>query len=605
MFFDILNDKNKSRRLVTVDCDTTVSGCNLRIKAVDSQETETDVMPRVGGVLQPLTLSVEHLEGASLAGYQYQWTRTSGTSAAVSLGTSPTLSATAIGEYAVKLMSGTDTCTAYLTVRSKPCKSRTHTYACGTTPAIPLPDNGSRLSNLAPGDPIRAADFDIIVTEVSGGGSEGWNGVEYTEIPYLQGSRIAIELTGVVVNECYELMGGTAQSAYDPKWTEVKPIDEVVTNVVTAIKDLLAVYTPNDKTKLKEYTKKLDEVKQAYQEDDGIPQEAKEAIIHNTNIIQAKLNELVSCDSLSNSPNGRRAATTCPNPQDLISLINAGLPEPTGDGDTQKRTIEFGTFQWDGNPNEISNKTHTQSNKLQIQQLIASTGELNDWNRYLVYPQGFTRSIYENGFMIDGALGVRDVLSTDSESRIIDNYYSGKQSEIAFEIGDPVSNKLIEYYEDPFHSYIDQFIARITSKIKEGKFNQLNGDFVFDNRGGASGIGLPDFSNISEIPFYDFYGIMGGTQKIKVEMELRTIKYENASIDFNMKTFNYTTQKLNATFHIMDWYGADEADINGNSVVKSMSESLKAFFRLQHYWGVGHPFQTRISAKLISEITIR
>lgn len=156
-------------RLLTVACDTTVSGCNIRIKAVDSQNTETDVLPRLGGVLKPLTLSVEHLEGASLAGYQYQWSRTSGTSAAVSLGTSPTLSATAIGEYAVKLMSATDTCVAYLTVRSKPCTPRTHTYACGTTPAIPLPDTGSRLSNLAPGDTIRAADFDIIVTEVRGG----------------------------------------------------------------------------------------------------------------------------------------------------------------------------------------------------------------------------------------------------------------------------------------------------------------------------------------------------------------------------------------------------------------------------------------------------
>ncbi len=508
-------------RLVTVDCDTTVSGCNIRIKAVDSQNTETDVLPRVGGVLQPLTLSVEHMDGASLTGYQYQWSRTSGTRAAVSLGTSPTLSATAIGEYAVKLMSGTDTCTAYLTVRSKPCTPRTHTYACGTTPAIPLPDTGSRLSNLAPGDTIRAADFDIIVTEVTGGGSAGWNGVGYTEIPYLQGSRIAIELTGVVVNECYELVGGTAQSAYDPKWTEVKPIDEVVTNAVTAIKDLLAVYTPNDKAKLEEYTKKLDEVKQAYQEDDGIPQEAKEAIIHNTTIIQAKLNELVSCDSLSNSPNGRRTATACPNPQDLIDMMNEGLPESTID--LQKRTIEFGEFQWYGKPNEISNKIHTQANRIAIRQLIDTTGSLSDWNKYVGYTQENTRAIYENGGLLDAALGVRDVLSAASQNRIIDNFFTGRQTEVAFEIGDPVSNKLIEYYQHPLRPYIDKFITKVTPSIKESGFDKLTGNFVFSKREGANGIGLPDFSNPTEIPFYDFYGIMGGTQKIKVEMELKTI----------------------------------------------------------------------------------
>ncbi|WP_138990052.1 hypothetical protein [Larkinella sp. C7] len=73
----------------------------------------------------------------------------------------------------------------------------------------------------------------------------------------------------------------------------------------------------------------------------------------------------------------------------------------------------------------------------------------------------------------------------------------------------------------------------------------------------------------------------------------------------NLESFDYTIQRLNATFHIMDWYGADEADINGSSIKKDFSESLKALFMLQHFWGVGHPFQTRISAKLINEFTIR
>ncbi|RCR70254.1 hypothetical protein DUE52_07775 [Larkinella punicea] len=598
--------------LVTVDCDTTVSGCNLRIKAVDSQNTETDVMPQVGGVLQPLTLSVEHLEGASLAGYSYQWTRTTGTGAAVSLATTPTLSATAIGEYAVKLISGSDTCTAYLTVRSKPCTPRTHTYACGTTPAIPLPDIGSRLSNLAVGDTIRAADFDIIVTEVRGGGSEGWNGVGYTEIPYLQGSRIAIELTGVVVNDCYELVGGMAVSAYDPKWTEVKPIDEVVTNAVTAIKDLLAVYTPSDKAKLEEYTKKLDEVKQAYQDDDGIPQEAKEAIIHNTTIIQAKLNELVSCDSLSNSHNGRRAAIACPNPQDLIDMMNEGLPEQVVKKDLN--TLEFGKFQWQDTSGkdikeEISNKIHTSADMELIEKkIVENGGVLGYWNEYLNlnYTEKFTRDIYENGFIVDAALGVRDILSTSSENRIINNFYSGKQAEVAFEVGDPVSNKLIEYYNDTFsHPYISKFINRVNSSIKEGKFKGLTGEFVFDVKKNPEAIGLPNFSIATEIPFYDFYGIMGGTQKIRVEMELKTITQKGTNfLNKNLKSFDYKVQKLNATFHIMDWYGADAGDINGKDFKKSFSSSLSAFFMLQHYWGVGHPFQTRISAKLINEQTI-
>jgi hypothetical protein len=607
------NDTCKAgSRLLTIDCDTTVSPCEIRIKSVDSQGTETDVLPRIGGTLQPLMLSVEHLTGASLAGFTYQWMRTTGTGAAVNLATSPSLSATAIGEYAVKLMTPSDTCTAYLTLRSKPCTPRTHTYACGTTPAIPLPDNGSRLSNLAPGDTIRAADFDIIVTEVAGGGSEGWNGIGYTEIPYLQGSKIAIELKGVVVNECYELVGGTAVSAYDPNWAAVKPIDKVVTNAVTAIKDLLAVYTANDKAKLKEYANKLDEVKQAYQDDDGIPQEAKEAIIYNTNIIQSKLNELASCDSSSNSPNGRRAVSGCPDPQTIIALMNEGLPEPTVN--TQKRTIEFGKFQWQDSlgrdiKEEISNKIHTSADIRLIERKIAENGGvLGYWNEYLNlnYTEKFTRDIYENGYIVDAALGVRDILSANSESRIIDNFYNGKQAEVAFEIGGPVSNKLIEYYNDTFsHPYIPKFMSRVNSSIKEGKFNDLTGEFVFDVKKYPEAIGLPNFSIAREIPFYDFYGIMGGTQKIMVEMELKTITQKGTNfLGKNLKSFDCKVQKLNATFHIIDWYGADAGDINGKDFKKSLSSSLSAFFMLQHYWGVGHPFQTRISAKLINEQTI-
>ncbi|WP_138990056.1 hypothetical protein [Larkinella sp. C7] len=343
-------------RLVSVVCDTTVSGCNIRIKAVNSQQTETDVLPRVGGVLQPLTLSVQHLEGAFLAGYTYQWTRTAGTGAAVSLGTTPTLSATAIGEYAVKLMSGTDTCTAYLTVRSKPCTPRTHTYACGTMPAIPLPDNGSRLSNLAPGDTIRAADFDIIVTEVRGGGSAGWNGVGYTEIPYLQGSRIAIELTGVVVNECYELVGGTAVSAYDPSGFSGQPgsVDKFsdLSKVVAEVYTLLENLKSTDANLVTEQKQRLSSLTSVIQADTSLTEVQKQQAIQQINAISEQLTIVeqqpcicASC-STSSTPGGRLAAA--PNCQDIQieiarsevaytealggSMPGCNAPKPTGTG---------------------------------------------------------------------------------------------------------------------------------------------------------------------------------------------------------------------------------------------------------------------------------
>ncbi|RYC68214.1 TNT domain-containing protein [Spirosoma sordidisoli] len=219
--------------------------CNVRIIANDASGTETDLIPRsttaTGGV-GSLTLTVEHLDGLSLAGYTYQWSRQTGSATPLPVGTSPTLSATAIGQYQVVLTSPQgSTCVAYTTLRSKPCRQVTHTYQCGTAPAAPLPDNGSRLSNLAPGDTIRTGDFDVIVMTVSGG-SSGWTGTGYTEIPYLKNTRLAVELKGAIVNDCYELVGGTIVSAYDPNWGGLQDADNGIKQVQETVRTLLETF---------------------------------------------------------------------------------------------------------------------------------------------------------------------------------------------------------------------------------------------------------------------------------------------------------------------------------------------------------------------------
>ncbi|QHV98792.1 hypothetical protein [Spirosoma endbachense] len=589
-------------RTVTVDCDN--RELNIRIKSVDATPTETDLIPRVGGGLGTLNLSVEELDGQDLSGYTYLWTEPTSTSVTTSTAISTTLTAGRIGEYKVTLVKGADTLVAYTTLRAKPCKQVAHTYDCGhpATPVGNLDDTG--ISNLAPGDTIRTGDFDVIVTEILSGGSSGWTGRGYTQIPYLGDTQIAVDFTNATVNDCYEYTGGgTIQSAFDASWRNVVNVDTAL-NAFTNIKDLLAVYTAKDKAKLQEYISSLNTVKQIYQSNDGISTEIKQTLIENTNLIEQKLIELATCDSSSNVPGGRKAASICTSPQEIIDLMNQGLPAPVIN--KQTKTIEFGQFQWELNHNDISNQMHTQANRVEIGQLIdQGAGIRTYWNEYQNYSEARIRDIYENGFIHDRLLGVRDVLSSDSENRIIDNFYTGRQQEVVFGIGDPISNKLVEYYKDSFsHPYISEFINRVSPRIKEGHFDELTGVFVFDNIQPANGIGRPNFSNITEIPFYDFYGIMGGTQKIKVEMELKTITQKGMNL-VNSQSYEYTYQKLNATFHIIDWYGADENDINGTSTPKSLSESLKAFFMLQHFWGVGHPFQTRISAKLINELTIK
>ncbi|WP_097126550.1 glycohydrolase toxin TNT-related protein [Spirosoma fluviale] len=231
------------------------SPLNIRIKSVNSQ-TETDLIPRLGGGLGSLNLSVEELDGQSLAGYTYRWSEPTSTSAVATTATSTTLTSRRIGNYKVTLVSGTDTLVAYTTLRAKPCRTIAQTYQCGTRPAIPVSDTGGLgLSSLAPGDTIRTGDFDLVVTEVQGGSNGVWTGVGYTVIPYMQNDRIAVEFKQASVNDCYEYTGGgTVQSAYDPSWggvvqtnTGLKQLDVIFSD----IKSILADY--------KNATRKIDD----------------------------------------------------------------------------------------------------------------------------------------------------------------------------------------------------------------------------------------------------------------------------------------------------------------------------------------------------------
>ncbi len=240
---------------VGIPAATTLNECDIRIVAKDAQNKETTKLPRTAP--QSLTLSVESLDGTSLTGYTYQWTRSISTSAGATTtaqGSSPTLSATAIGEYKVTV-SGTDnkTCVAYLTLSRTLCQTVNQTYQCGTRPATPVGTPGSPpLTNLAPGDTIRTGDFDVVVTQVTGGGASGWTGKGYTEIPYLKNGRIAVELNSAVVNDCYELVSGTVVSAYDPAWGGVRSVDQAVDQareLLSRVSDLIATYTGTSEQK--------------------------------------------------------------------------------------------------------------------------------------------------------------------------------------------------------------------------------------------------------------------------------------------------------------------------------------------------------------------
>ncbi len=242
---------------VSLNADTSHVQRNIRIKSVDATLSETDLIPRVNGGLGSLNLSVEELDGQSLAGYTYLWTRpVSTTDTTPATATSITLTGGQVGEYKVLLTKGRDTLIAYTTIRSKPCRQVAHTYRCGVGPATPILDSGSLgLSSLAPGDTIRTGDFDVIVTQILSGGAGNWTGKGYTEIPYLQGQQIAVEFTNAFVNDCYEFTGrsGIVQSTFDPSWSGVVDIDagiDLLKKAAEQVDILLSAYkgTPDQIT---------------------------------------------------------------------------------------------------------------------------------------------------------------------------------------------------------------------------------------------------------------------------------------------------------------------------------------------------------------------
>ncbi|GAB2560321.1 hypothetical protein [Spirosoma areae] len=298
---------------------------NIRIKAVDATPTETDLLPRVGGGLGSLTLSVEELDGQDLSGYSYLWSEPTSTSATTSTATSTTLTARHIGEYKVTLTNGSDTLVAYTTLRAKPCKQVAHSYACGTTPAAPILDAGSAtLSSLAPGDTIRTGDFDVIVTEVLGGGSGTWTGTGYTLISYLGENKIAVDFTDAGINDCYEYTGGgTVQSRFDASWGGVVSLDSLLGDQLNSLKKLSAEIVDLVQNNLSDSTAR-------YNQAVTLVQKIRSEIADNTTLadtlkqqLLSKVDEFLACSQVNNGGARRARARVASTSCDLVAKADA------------------------------------------------------------------------------------------------------------------------------------------------------------------------------------------------------------------------------------------------------------------------------------------
>ncbi|MFI3267947.1 MAG: hypothetical protein R3Y51_04425 [Rikenellaceae bacterium] len=135
---------------------------------------------------------------------------------------------------------------------------------------------------------------------------------------------------------------------------------------------------------------------------------------------------------------------------------------------------------------------------------------------------------------------------------------------------------------DTFKAYYNKYLSCMKDII--GKFgNEKEIDTEVISNTLKREIGKPDFSTIGNFAFFDYFGLMGGTQNVGVNFDIK----HTSNGEYNLKT----------TMYINDWYGADEGDINGTrGTLKGNILGLKAFFYLQHHYGC-KPFPTQIIYK--------
>ena len=298
------------------------------------------------------------------------------------------------------------------------------------------------------------------------------------------------------------------------------------------------------------------------------------------------LNTFVGCTNTG----GRVAATANCDANNIQPIITAMIPQTT-EKILFKKTLSFGNLTpqndisrfWNDQPDPNTPNTAAEIAQRRISNLTY----------FRRYDEADLQHIFERGRGIP-LDGIKNVLSDDSEQRILAAFYGGGGRSVLFNENDAVSIKLDK--NPTFRSYFSRFVNRIKPLIDQNNFSAITNDYVLDNIQG-SGIGRPNFSDPREILFFDYYGLMGGVQRIEIETTMIEISYNVPTPPYtnNSPSLLSTQRLLKTVFTMRDWFGSDWDDIApGPEDNKQFSISLKAFFMLQHFRNSYQPFETII-----------
>ncbi|WP_318345419.1 deaminase domain-containing protein [Flagellimonas baculiformis] len=207
-------------------------------------------------------------------------------------------------------------------------------YQCGMSPDVDIA-NQDPLPDLGVGESFTAGDFQVVVTEVSGGNGY-FTGRGHTRLPYLNNIKLAVHFTNILVNTDRQLAQGTVITEFDPTMGNIVDTGDVVQTVgefggavvelASSIRELLQNFTgtPEQIEQLQTENEQQDSYVKELLADETIPQNVRNQLAANHNAYNAASQDLID-EATQGGPNPEGYNTA--NQQQAYNDLEASIQE--------------------------------------------------------------------------------------------------------------------------------------------------------------------------------------------------------------------------------------------------------------------------------------
>ena len=220
-------------------------------------------------------------------------------------------------------------------------------------------------------------------------------------------------------------------------------------------------------------------------------------------------------------------------------------------------TASWGALQT-GFPSEAHNYSAEELSSLLSSEV--ATERIDDLNER-------ARSDIEESYKQTNKIALSD--RDNTEQRVIDAFLKGEglgkitingksYNALIFDKNSAQSKELEN--SDIFNKYFDNYLSSMKTIINEANDNKEFDIKTLSNKL-KDELGKPNFSDISTIRTNDYYGLMGGVQKV--------------TVDFKITPISENEYSLGTTMYLTDWYGADSDDISTEIDMRKVTSNIK------------------------------